>query len=75
MLAAFLAWLKCGRDVVPVGAILSIALYIFATLGLYRLKLFHKTDARRIGTDRTKSERIVLCFMRLVVANIDGCQC
>jgi hypothetical protein len=56
VLAAFLAWLKCGRDVVPVSAVLSIALYIFGKLGLYRVKLFNKSDAQWIRTDRTKSE-------------------
>ncbi len=56
VLATFLAWLKCGRDLVPVGAVLSIALYILGKLGLYRAKLLNKTDAQWIRTDRTKSE-------------------
>jgi hypothetical protein len=56
VLAAFLARPKCGRDVVPVGAILTIALYIFAKLGLYPVKLFNKTDPQWTRTDRTKSE-------------------
>jgi cellulose synthase/poly-beta-1,6-N-acetylglucosamine synthase-like glycosyltransferase len=56
VLAAFLAWLKCGRDIVPVSAVLSIALYILGKLGIYRVKLLNKTDAQWIRTDRTKSE-------------------
>jgi cellulose synthase/poly-beta-1,6-N-acetylglucosamine synthase-like glycosyltransferase len=56
VLAAFLAWLKCGRDLVPIGAVLSIALYIFGKLGLYRAKFLNKADARWIRTDRRKSE-------------------
>jgi cellulose synthase/poly-beta-1,6-N-acetylglucosamine synthase-like glycosyltransferase len=56
LLAAGLAWLKCGRDIVPVNAILLIAPYIFRKLGLYRAVLFEKTDAQWIRTDRTKSE-------------------
>jgi hypothetical protein len=56
VLTAFLAWQKCGRDLVPGSAVLSIALYIFGKLGLYRVKLLNKTDAQWIRTDRTKSE-------------------
>jgi uncharacterized membrane protein len=56
VLAAFLAWMKFGRDLLPVGAVLSIALYIFGKLGIYRTKLLTKTDAQWIRTDRTKSE-------------------
>jgi hypothetical protein len=55
-LAGFLAWQKCGRDLVPVSAVLSIALYILGKLGIYRVKLLNKTDAQWIRTDRTKSE-------------------
>jgi cellulose synthase/poly-beta-1,6-N-acetylglucosamine synthase-like glycosyltransferase len=56
VLAAFLAWLKCGRDVVPIGTVLSIPLYILGKLGLYRIKMFNKTDAQWVRTDRTESE-------------------
>jgi cellulose synthase/poly-beta-1,6-N-acetylglucosamine synthase-like glycosyltransferase len=56
LFAAFLAWLKCGRDVVPIGAVLSIPLYILGKLGLYRIKVFNKTDAQWIRTDRNESE-------------------
>ena len=56
VVAAFLAWLKCGRDVVPIGAVLSIPLYILGKLGLYRIKMFNKTDAQWVRTDRAESE-------------------
>ena len=56
LLAAFLAWLKCGRDVVPMGAVLSIPLYILGKLGLYRIKVSNKAAAEWIRTDRAKSE-------------------
>lgn len=56
MLTAFLAWLNCGRDVVPPGAALSIARYIIAKLGLYRSHLFGRTDAQWIKTDRSKPD-------------------
>jgi cellulose synthase/poly-beta-1,6-N-acetylglucosamine synthase-like glycosyltransferase len=54
--AAFLAWLKCGRDVLPLGAAFLLAPYIFRKLGLYRQIAADKTEARWIRTDRTKSE-------------------
>jgi cellulose synthase/poly-beta-1,6-N-acetylglucosamine synthase-like glycosyltransferase len=56
VLAAFLAWLKCGRDVVPIGTVISIPLYILGKLGLYRIKIFNKTDAQWVRTDRSESE-------------------
>jgi cellulose synthase/poly-beta-1,6-N-acetylglucosamine synthase-like glycosyltransferase len=56
VLAAFLAWLKCGRDIVPIGTVISIPLYILGKLGLYRIKIFNKTDAQWLRTDRTESE-------------------
>jgi cellulose synthase/poly-beta-1,6-N-acetylglucosamine synthase-like glycosyltransferase len=56
VLAAFLAWLKCGRDVVPIGTVISIPLYILGKLGLYRVKMFNKPDAPWIRTDRAESE-------------------
>jgi hypothetical protein len=56
VLAAFLAWLKCGRDVVPIAAVLSIPLYILGKLGLYRIKMFDKSAAQWVRTDRADSE-------------------
>jgi cellulose synthase/poly-beta-1,6-N-acetylglucosamine synthase-like glycosyltransferase len=55
VLAAFLAWLKCGRDVLPPRAIWSIAPYVLGKLPLYRHILTDKADARWIRTDRSKS--------------------
>jgi cellulose synthase/poly-beta-1,6-N-acetylglucosamine synthase-like glycosyltransferase len=55
LVAAGLAWLKCGRDVVPIGTILSIPRYILGKLGFYRRLLFSKTDVPWIRTDRTRS--------------------
>jgi cellulose synthase/poly-beta-1,6-N-acetylglucosamine synthase-like glycosyltransferase len=54
--AAVLAWIKYGRDVLPLEAIVSIAPYILGKLSLYRQVASSKTDARWIRTDRTKSE-------------------
>jgi cellulose synthase/poly-beta-1,6-N-acetylglucosamine synthase-like glycosyltransferase len=54
--AAILAWLKCGRDVLPLGAVFLVAPYIFRKLGLYRQIASGKAEARWIRTDRTKSE-------------------
>jgi cytochrome c oxidase subunit IV len=42
--------------VAAISAVLSIPLYILGKLGLYRVKLFNKTVAQWIRTDRTKSE-------------------
>src|SRR3974390_2880701 len=55
MLAAFLAWLKYGREVLPPSALLSIVPYALGKLGLYFRVLFNKMDARWIRTHRTKS--------------------
>jgi cellulose synthase/poly-beta-1,6-N-acetylglucosamine synthase-like glycosyltransferase len=54
--AVFLAWRKCGRNVLPAGAILSVAPYVIAKLGLYRQVLSGKWDAQWDRTDRTKPE-------------------
>jgi cellulose synthase/poly-beta-1,6-N-acetylglucosamine synthase-like glycosyltransferase len=54
--AAALAWIKYGRDVLPLEAIFSIAPYIVGKLGLYRQIASGKTDVRWIRTDRTKPE-------------------
>jgi cellulose synthase/poly-beta-1,6-N-acetylglucosamine synthase-like glycosyltransferase len=51
-LAAFVAWLKCGRDLVPISAALAIPRYVLGKTKLYRAKLFERTDAQWIRTDR-----------------------
>jgi cellulose synthase/poly-beta-1,6-N-acetylglucosamine synthase-like glycosyltransferase len=55
VLAAFLAWVKCGRDVLPPRAIWSIAPYVLGKLPLYRRILCNRIESRWIRTDRTKS--------------------
>jgi cellulose synthase/poly-beta-1,6-N-acetylglucosamine synthase-like glycosyltransferase len=52
--ATFLAWLKCGRDVVPPGALLLIPSYAFRKLRLYRQFFSGKIDSKWVRTDRTK---------------------
>jgi cellulose synthase/poly-beta-1,6-N-acetylglucosamine synthase-like glycosyltransferase len=56
MLTIFFAWLKCGRDVLPAKAALSIVPYVFGKLSVYGRILSQRLDARWIKTDRTKSE-------------------
>jgi hypothetical protein len=50
VLAAFLAWLKCGRDIMPVGAVLSIALYILGKARPLSCQLLNKTEPLPIST-------------------------
>ena len=57
MFAVFLAWLKCGRDVLPAAAVLSIVPYVIGKFGLYREALSGRAEAQWNRTDRTKSER------------------
>ena len=54
VVAIFLAWLKCGRDVLPASAILSIASYVVRKVGLYHQILSGKSDAQWDRTDRKK---------------------
>ena len=51
--ATFLAWLKCGRDVVPPSAILLIPSYAFRKIKLYRQLISGKTDSQWTRTDRS----------------------
>jgi cellulose synthase/poly-beta-1,6-N-acetylglucosamine synthase-like glycosyltransferase len=53
-IATLLAWLKCGRDVVPPKALLLIPSYAFRKLNLYRQFIFGKIDSQWTRTDRTK---------------------
>jgi cellulose synthase/poly-beta-1,6-N-acetylglucosamine synthase-like glycosyltransferase len=55
LLTAFVAWLKCGRDVLPPRTIWSIVRYVLGKIPLYRHILSNRMDARWIRTDRTKS--------------------
>jgi cellulose synthase/poly-beta-1,6-N-acetylglucosamine synthase-like glycosyltransferase len=53
-IAALIAWLKCGRDVVPPKALLRIPSYAFRKFTLYSQFLFGKFDSEWTRTDRTK---------------------
>jgi len=53
--AVVLAWLKFGRDVLSLDAILTIPGYILGKLGIYRQILFGTSVAKWIRTDRTNS--------------------
>ena len=52
--ASLLAWLKCGRDVVPASAFLLIPSYVFRKLKLYRQFVLGRVDSGWNRTDRTK---------------------
>jgi cellulose synthase/poly-beta-1,6-N-acetylglucosamine synthase-like glycosyltransferase len=52
--AAFLAWLKCGRDIVPPNTFLQIPSYAFRKIKIYRQFIFGKVDSQWTRTDRTK---------------------
>ena len=54
LLATFLAWIKCGREILPFKALLLIAPYIFEKFGLYLRVLSNRIDAVWIRTDRAK---------------------
>ena len=55
-LTAFLAWLKCGRDIAPIRSAFLIARYILKKRGLYRVVLSNKAEAQWTRTDREKAE-------------------
>ena len=56
-LSVGLAWLKCGRDIVPFGTFFSILGYAFRKLGLYRSIFSGKGETRWVRTSRGNSER------------------
>ena len=56
VLAAYLAWLTRGRDIVPIRSTFLIVHYILKKLGLYRNVFCNKTEAKWIRTDRGKSD-------------------
>ncbi len=55
-LAGFLAWLKCGRDVLPASALLLVPSYAFRKLSIYGQFLSGKIDSQWTRTDRTKDQ-------------------
>ena len=54
--AIFLAWLICGRDLLPANSILSLVTYMTGKVGLYIQILSGKADAQWDRTDRNKYE-------------------
>src|SRR6185437_8179408 len=56
LLAIFLSWLKCGRDLLPPSATFSIILYIVAKLPIYRQLLSRNSDLQWTRTDRNKDD-------------------
>lgn len=52
--ATLLAWLKCGRDLVPLRSLPLMLYYVFGKIGLYRQIIFRQSESNWIGTDRTK---------------------
>jgi cellulose synthase/poly-beta-1,6-N-acetylglucosamine synthase-like glycosyltransferase len=56
LLAIFLSWLKCGRDLLPPSAAFSIILYIVAKLPIYRQLLSRNSDLQWTRTDRNKDD-------------------
>jgi cellulose synthase/poly-beta-1,6-N-acetylglucosamine synthase-like glycosyltransferase len=54
VVAITLAWLNCGRDVLPASTILLIARYVIGKFGLYHEILSGKADAKWDRTDRKK---------------------
>jgi hypothetical protein len=50
--AVLLSWLRCGRDLLPLSAIPSIAIYVVAKFALYRGLLRRGAVATWIRTDR-----------------------
>jgi hypothetical protein len=52
----FVAWVKCGRDVLPLRSVVLVAPYVLKKLGLYRQIAAGRTEAEWIRTDRSKSE-------------------
>jgi len=53
-IATLVAWLKCGRDVVPPSALLLIPSYAFRKIKLYHRFVFGKIDSEWDRTDRNK---------------------
>lgn len=52
---AFLAWLKCGRDILPPSSVFLILAYVGGKLPIYRHLLLHKSGQQWIRTNRRKT--------------------
>ena len=57
VLAIGSAWLKFGKSVLPISAVLSIAPYALRKVGLYGRIFSGKTEKRWIKTDRRRPDR------------------
>jgi hypothetical protein len=55
-LAVLLAWLKFGRDILPVRALVSLGPQVFKKLRVFGQILLGRTAAVWIRTDRGKSD-------------------
>jgi cellulose synthase/poly-beta-1,6-N-acetylglucosamine synthase-like glycosyltransferase len=53
-IATLLAWLKCGRDVVPASAIVLIPSYVLRKLRLYALLVSGRVDSKWTRTERAE---------------------
>jgi cellulose synthase/poly-beta-1,6-N-acetylglucosamine synthase-like glycosyltransferase len=49
---AFLAWFKCGRDILPPRSLLRIPSYVVGKLGLYGQFLLRGAESQWVRTDR-----------------------
>jgi cellulose synthase/poly-beta-1,6-N-acetylglucosamine synthase-like glycosyltransferase len=56
ILAILLAWIKCGRDLLPASSISCLATYIVGKAGLYIQLLLGETDMQWKRTDRQKTD-------------------
>lgn len=56
IVAIFLAWRICGRDLLPANSMLSLVTYMAGKVGLYVQILFGKANAQWDRTDRNKHE-------------------
>ena len=54
VIATALAWLSCGRDVVPISSLVLIPSYILRKINLYRQFVFGRIETEWNRTDRTK---------------------
>ena len=54
--AIFLAWLKCGRDILPAMSIWSLIAYVMGKFSLYTQILFGTATARWDRTDRKRPQ-------------------
>ena len=52
----FVAWLKCGRDILPGSSIFRLFTYVTGKFGLYSEILSGKSDAQWQRTDRKKAD-------------------